>query len=64
MRIDVDTSRCQGHALCVLNTAELFDLDEAGSRAVVLMDEVPAALLDQARMAVDGCPEGALAVTE
>jgi ferredoxin len=33
------------------------------SHAVVVCAEVPAELLDLARAAVDGCPEGALSVT-
>ena len=42
MRATVDRSRCQGHALCVLNVPELFDLDDVDSHAYVLSDPVPA----------------------
>ena len=63
MRISVDPDRCQGHALCVSTAAELLDLDELTSHAVVVRAEVPVELVELARAAVDGCPEGALSVT-
>ena len=36
MRATVDRSRCQGHALCVPEASELFDLDDVDSHAYVL----------------------------
>jgi len=63
MRVQIDSGRCQGHALCVLNAGEFFDLDEVSSRAVTLFEQVPADLIDQVRRAQDNCPEGAISVT-
>jgi ferredoxin len=59
MRVIVDSSRCQGHALCVMNAPDLFDLDDAG-HARVLADPVPGGLDTAARAAAGGCPEQAI----
>jgi ferredoxin len=64
MRVTVDPGRCQGHALCVLNAPQLFDLDEVSSHAVVVVENVPADLAEQARSTVDSCPERAISVTQ
>ena len=60
----MDPSRCQGHALCVANAGEFFDLDEVDSRAFVLMAEVPAEHVGPAQDAASGCPERAITVTQ
>jgi ferredoxin len=59
MRVTVDQSRCQGHALCAMHAPELFDLDDGG-HAVVLADPVPGRLDDAAYEAEAGCPEEAI----
>jgi len=61
MRITVDQSRCQGHALCAMHAPELFDLDDGG-HAVVVADLVPGGLDEAAYMAEAGCPEEAITV--
>ncbi|MFC5747939.1 ferredoxin [Actinomadura rugatobispora] len=61
MRVTVDRTRCQGHALCVMNAPDLFDLDDEG-RAGVLADPVPRDLGTAAREATGGCPEQAIAI--
>ena len=61
MRLSVDESRCTGHGRCYSLAPELFDSDERG-HSVVLHEEVPAGLEDQARTAVDNCPESALSL--
>jgi len=63
MRLAVDPKRCQGHALCAMTAPNLFDLDDDG-HAVVLTPTVPNDAADLAETAADGCPEGAVAVTE
>jgi ferredoxin len=59
MRVIVDSNRCQGHALCVMNAPDLFDLDDAG-HARVLANPVPDGLDAAARAAEGGCPEQAI----
>jgi ferredoxin len=61
MRVMVDPSRCQGHALCALNVPEVFDLDDEG-HARVLADPVPNGMSAAARAAEGGCPEQAIVV--
>jgi ferredoxin len=63
MRATVDRSRCQGHALCVLDVPDLFALDDEDSRAYVLLDSVPDTLVELARSAVGSCPERAISLT-
>ena len=59
MRVTVDQSRCQGHALCVMHAPELFDLDDGG-HAFVVADPVPDGLDEAAYQAEAGCPEEAI----
>lgn len=61
MRVMVDASRCQGHALCAMNAPEVFDLDDEG-HARVLADPVPDGMSAAARAAEGGCPEQAITV--
>jgi ferredoxin len=64
MRVEVDLSTCQGYANCVIEAPEVFDLDDATSKAVVLLDTVPESLEEQARHAVDNCPVRAIELHE
>ncbi len=59
MRVRLDTELCQGHGRCYTLAPELFDSDDLG-HCVLLVDEVPPGLEDQARTGVDNCPEHAL----
>ncbi len=59
VRIVLDADRCTGHGRCYSLAPELFDSDDEG-HSVVLQPDVPEGLEDQARLAVDNCPEGCL----
>jgi ferredoxin len=59
MRVRVDPDKCQGHARCFAIAPELFAVDDYGL-ASVLVDEIPADLLDKAELAVANCPEYAI----
>ncbi|GAB3688453.1 ferredoxin [Saccharopolyspora tripterygii] len=63
MRIAIDFDKCSGHARCVARAPELFDVDDDGN-SFVLVDEVDEADVDDARKAVDVCPERAISVHE
>lgn len=63
VRIVLDAGRCTGHGRCYSLAPELFDSDDEG-HSVLLVPEVPAALAGQARLAVDNCPENALALDD
>ena len=59
MRLRIDEDACTGHGRCYSLAPDLFDSDDFG-HGVVIGDEVPAGLEDQARSAVANCPERAI----
>ncbi|MGX1675514.1 ferredoxin [Streptomyces sp. NPDC055400] len=63
MRVIVDRTKCQGHALCSMTDPEMFPLDDLGYAA---LEPTEVAEADEARvrLVVAACPERALAVTE
>jgi ferredoxin len=63
MRVQVDRSRCQGHARCWAEAPELFVLDADGYSAVDDV-EVPPELEEAARRGAAACPERAIAIVE
>lgn len=62
MKMMVDFDLCEGHGECVAAAPEIFDLDDAGEKVVVLMPEPPEELRDKAMEAVRICPMAALHV--
>jgi ferredoxin len=63
MRIRVDPTVCQGHALCEAVASDLFTLDDEGYSNVD-ETEVPAGLEELARRAMQTCPERAITILE
>ena len=63
MHIRLDVDRCQGHGRCYVLAPDLFDADDYG-HCVLLVDEVPAGRLEDARSGVENCPEQALALED
>lgn len=63
MKVRIDASLCQGHAMCALACPQLFQLSDEDGHAHVEDEEVPAPLEDAVRRAVQSCPEGAIAVS-
>lgn len=63
MRIRVDRSICQGHALCAGVAPELFTLDDEGYSNVGDV-EIPAGSEDLARRGMETCPERAIMIEE
>ena len=61
MKIRLDEDRCTGHGRCYSLAPELFDADDMG-HSVVLLEEVPVELEEQARLAVSTCPEACLSL--
>jgi ferredoxin len=62
MRLELDHERCTGHGRCYSLAPDLFDCDEEGYSQLRVAD-VPVELLDQARLAVNTCPERAVTAT-
>lgn len=64
MRLSIDTDRCVGHGRCFSLAPQLFDSDELGNGFVTIEGDVPADLVDAARLAEANCPEHAVQITE
>jgi ferredoxin len=62
MRIKVDSEKCQGHNRCFVLAAELFELDEYGYATATDEGKVLPDLEDQARLAIENCPERAIEI--
>ena len=62
MKIHFDRDKCQGHGRCYALAPTVFDTDDEGYAVLKLTGEVPDALADSARIAVDNCPEYALSL--
>ena len=63
MRIEVDWDRCEGNAVCQGVAPEVFEVDEK-DYLHLLMEEIPAELVDRVQQAVRGCPKAALKLVE
>lgn len=64
MKITIDESRCTGHARCVVVSPSLFTDDERGYGVVLGDGTVPDDLSEDARRAVNSCPEQAISLTD
>ncbi|HKD66910.1 MAG TPA: ferredoxin [Candidatus Binataceae bacterium] len=64
MQVRVDANKCQGHTLCNRVAPELFRLREEDGHSEVISSEVPKALEEKARKAMQGCPEQAISIEE
>jgi len=63
MKIVVDRDLCQGHAACMGDAPEVFDVDDDGMMTV-LQDTPPDSLRKEVELAVKYCPTGALSIQE
>lgn len=64
MKIRVDPELCQGHNRCIVLASELFEADDLGYAKELNDGVVPKELEEKARLAVDNCPEIAIAIEE
>lgn len=60
MKVRLDQHKCVSGGQCVFSAPEVFDQREEDGIAVLLMEDVPAELLDGVREAVDICPARAI----
>ena len=63
MKVTVNPERCQGHARCLAEGPDVYVLDDLGYNSTDI-DDVPAALAEQARRGVLACPESALTISD
>lgn len=60
MKMLVDYDLCEGHGECVIAAPEVFDLDDAGEKVVLVQEEPREELRDKVVEAVRICPIVAL----
>jgi ferredoxin len=61
--VTVDSTRCEGHGLCVLDSPGVFQLDDDGY-ATVVIEQVSDELRPEVDGCVRGCPAGAISVVD
>jgi ferredoxin len=62
VKVAIDDDFCRGHGICCGLCPEVFELTPDGY-AEVRTPVVPPELEEDARLAADRCPEGAITVT-
>ena len=62
MRIVFDREKCQGHGRCYSLAPQVFDTDDEGYAVLLVGEDVPAELEQQAQLAADNCPEYAITI--
>jgi ferredoxin len=63
MKVEADWDACEANAVCAGLVPEVFEVDDEDNLNI-LVDEVPASLVDGVRHAVRSCPKAALRLTE
>ena len=63
MRVTVDLDACTGHGRCYSLGPDVFSADDAG-HCVLLLEDVPPDLEEQARSGERNCPERAITIEE
>lgn len=64
MKVQINPELCQGHGRCYDLSPALFGDDEEGYGTVLGDGTVPAGQEQDARRAVDNCPERAISLIE
>lgn len=64
VKIKVDPDLCQGHNRCFALAFGLFDVDDYGLSRALNEGVVPPGREEEARLAIDNCPEFAISVVE
>jgi ferredoxin len=63
VEVSIDAASCQGHALCHMLNAAIFDFDDTAGKAFVTSPEVPPGQAEVVRKAEANCPERAIVIT-
>jgi ferredoxin len=64
MKVQVDQAKCREYANCVMESPDVFDLDEVTGKAVVLCEEPSPELHAEVRAAAAACPVHAITILE
>ncbi len=63
MRIEIDRELCQGHAECMVEAEQVFQVTTTGE-LTVLLEEPPPELQEAVRSAAKYCPSNAIRLIE
>jgi len=63
MKVEADYEACEANAVCAGLVPEVFEVDDEDNMHI-LVDEIPANLVDGVKHAVQSCPKAALRLTE
>ena len=63
MRVEPDYDSCEANAVCAGLVPEVFEVDD-DDNLNILVDEIPAHLIEGVRQAVRSCPKAALHLAE
>ncbi|WP_338178199.1 ferredoxin [Jatrophihabitans sp.] len=58
----IDSTKCQGHAVCLTHSPETFDFDDVAGKAFVVVADVAPEHEDHVRRAEANCPERAIEI--
>jgi ferredoxin len=64
MRVTADLDLCQGHAMCVLEAADVFAYDKDEDKVQILDERPPESRRAAVRSAVKYCPTRALSLED
>lgn len=64
MKILVDQAVCREYANCVIESPDVFDLDDITGKVVALIDEPDPSLEGEVRAAAASCPVHAITLVE
>jgi sterol 14-demethylase len=60
----VDRDLCQGHAMCMTEAPDVFDVGRHDDQVRVLVESPPESAREAVQRAVTYCPTGALSIEE
>jgi ferredoxin len=63
VKVRVDTDLCVGHGRCYALAPDVFGADDYGHCEIVV-ESPEGALVDQARLGVENCPERAISIED
>lgn len=64
MRVEVQLSVCRGYANCVVESPDVFDIDDNSAKVVVLNENPADDIAAETRAAAASCPVRAITIVE
>jgi len=63
MKVTIDHSLCEGHARCMQEVPEVFEVRD-DDQSYILVEIVPAEIEEKVKRAVSVCPRAAISLTD